>query len=52
MKRLVAGRRTGAIGLGCMGMTWAYTRPEENAAATFVALEQLDAVPETVGERC
>src|SRR3954463_13757843 len=31
-KRTVSGRRVGAVGLGCMGMTWAYGKGETERA--------------------
>lgn len=46
----------GAIGLGCMGMTWAYGAADRDAATAGLALSEddlaaLDALPPAAGAR-
>lgn len=42
-KREFAGARVGAVGLGCMGMSWAYTESErDDAASAALIREALD----------
>ena len=38
--RLVAGRQTGPIGLGCMGMTWAYDADQRDDAESIAVIQR------------
>jgi aryl-alcohol dehydrogenase-like predicted oxidoreductase len=40
MKRQVAGRETGPIGLGCMGMSWAYDADQRDDAASIAVIHR------------
>jgi aryl-alcohol dehydrogenase-like predicted oxidoreductase len=40
MSRVVAGREAGDIGLGCMGMTWAYGAAERDETESFAVIHR------------
>jgi aryl-alcohol dehydrogenase-like predicted oxidoreductase len=40
VKRVVAGRETGPIGLGCMGMTWAYGAEDRDEAESLATIRR------------